>query len=156
MKKKSLVIGFFVCLYDQIIKYVINSSFYYGKMVSIIPKFFYLTRTDNDGAAWSTFSGNRIFLIIVSLVALVFLIYLQKTFLDNKRNQIGFGLVLGGLVGNLIDRVFLGHVVDYMKFNFGSYEFPVFNLADTAIVIGFALLVYSIIKGEDKNEDNIS
>lgn len=150
MKRKSLIIAMVVFLFDFLIKYIINKSFYYGILKSIVPPVFYLTKVYNEGAAWSTFNGNRYLLIIVSIIALIFLIIYEKSFKKSKRNILAFGLVYGGLFGNLFDRVRYGHVIDYLKFYIGGYEFPVFNLADMAIVIGFGLIFIAIIKGEDK------
>ena len=75
----------------------------------------------------------------------------QKGFKESKRNSVAFGLVYGGLLGNLCDRIRFGYVIDYLKFYIGGYEFPVFNLADIAIVVGFILIIYAIYRGEDKH-----
>lgn len=151
MKKKSLIIAIIVFLFDILIKYIVDKSFYYGILKSIIPGFFYLTKVYNDGAAWSTFEGDRILLIVIAIISLVFLIMYQKSFKESKRNFLAFGLVYGGLLGNLCDRIRFGYVIDYLKFYIGGYEFPVFNLADTAIVVGFILIIYAIYRGEDKH-----
>lgn len=66
--------------------------------------------------------------------------------MDNRRNIIAFSLVYGGLLGNLFDRIVNGYVIDYLKFYIGGYEYPVFNLADVALVIGFILIIYAIFK----------
>ena len=152
MRKKSIIIAFFICLYDQIIKYVINSTFSDEKIICVINRFFYINKVHNNGAAWSIFDGNRIFLIIVSILALAFLIWLERSFEKSNKISIAFGLIYGGLFGNLIDRVFVGHVTDYFKVIIGSYNYPVFNFADVAIVIGFIMLVIFIIMGEGKHE----
>lgn len=151
MKKKSLSIAIIIVFFDQLIKLLINKSFYYGKLVAIIPNFFYVTKVYNDGAAWSVFRGKQILLIVVAIIALVVLLLYQKLFVANRRNTIAFSLIYGGLFGNMIDRIILGHVVDYLKVNIFGYEFPIFNLADITIVIGFGLLLYAIARGEDKN-----
>ena len=108
----------------------------------------------NNGAAWSTFGGARFLLIGVAVVSFIFLIIYQKNFVDNRRNIIAFSLVYGGLLGNLFDRIVNGYVIDYLKFYIGGYEYPVFNLADVALVIGFILIIYAIFKGEDKHGSN--
>lgn len=156
MKKKSFIISFIVLLFDQLIKIIINNSFYYGKLAPIIPNFFYITKVYNDGAAWSVFRGKQIFLIIIAILALIVLIKYEDSFANKKRTMIGFGLIYGGLFGNLIDRLFLNHVVDYFKVILGTYEFPIFNLADVTIVVGFVLLLFAIYKGEDKNGNKSS
>lgn len=78
------------------------------------------------------------------------MLFYEKSFKKSKVNALAFGLVYGGLLGNLFDRIRFGYVIDYLKFYIGGYEFPVFNLADTAIVVGFILMFIAIIKGEDK------
>ena len=152
MRKKSIIIAFFICLYDQIIKYVINTNFSDDKIICVINRFFYINKVHNTGAAWSMFDGNRIFLIITSIIALGFLIWLERDFEKNTKTFIAFGLIYGGLFGNLIDRVLVGYVTDYFKVVIGSYNYPVFNLADVAIVCGFIILIYCIIKGEVKHD----
>ena len=154
MKKKSLLIAIIVFLFDILIKYIVDKTIFYGTLKSIIPKFFYLTKVYNDGAAWSTFEGARILLIVIAIISLVFLIIYQKSFKESKRNLLAFGLVYGGLLGNLCDRIRFGYVIDYLKFYIGGYEYPVFNLADVALVIGFILIIYAIFKGEDKHGSN--
>ena len=95
-------------------------------------------------------SGEILILVGVSLIAMLFLINYQKSFQNNYRNTMAFGLIYGGLLGNLIDRIIYGHVIDYLKMLIFGYNFPIFNLADVAIVVGFILLIYAVIKGEDK------
>ena len=151
MKRKSIIIAIIVFLFDILIKYIVDKSFYYGILKSIIPGFFYLTKVYNDGAAWSTFEGFRVLLISVSIISLILLIIYQRNFKESKCNSLAFGLVYGGLLGNLCNRITFGYVIDYLKFYIVGYEFPVFNLADTAIVIGFILIIYAIYKGEDKH-----
>ena len=150
MKKKSLLIAIIVFLFDILIKYIVDKTIFYGTLKSIIPKFFYITKVYNNGAAWSTFEGARFLLIGVAVVSFIFLIIYQKNFVDNRRNS----LVYGGLLGNLFDRIVNGYVIDYLKFYIGGYEYPVFNLADVALVIGFILIIYAIFKGEDKHGNN--
>lgn len=151
MKKNWLFISSIVFLVDQIFKMIINHSFYYGAIKSIIPNFFYVTLIYNEGAAWSTLVGKRIFLIVISILALIFLLYYQKYFLKNTRNNLAFGFIYGGLLSNLLDRVIYGYVIDYLRISFGNYVFPIFNIADVFIVIGFGLLMYGIYKGEDRS-----
>ena len=152
MKKKSLIIGLFILILDQLIKIIIDQTFYIGKIISIIPNFFYVTKVYNTGAAWSIFEGYRFVLIGISIIALTILIFYEKEFKNNFRNIVAFSLIYGGLLGNLVDRLIYGYVIDYFKILLGSYDFPIFNLADMAIVSGFILLIYAIMRGEDKND----
>lgn len=153
MRKKSFFIAGIIIILDQLIKIIINNNFLYGESCIIIPNFFKLTKVYNNGAAWSMFNGSIAFLIVLAIIALVFLIHYEKSFKNNKRNLLAFSLIYGGLFGNLIDRILYGYVIDYLKFIFGNYHFPVFNLADIAIVTGVFLLLYAIIRGEDKIEN---
>lgn len=154
MKKKSGIIALVIFIFDQLIKIIIDESFYYGILKPVIPNLFYVTKVYNDGAAWSTFGGERYLLIGISIVALIFLFFYQREFQDNKKNALAFGLIYGGLLGNLLDRIRLGYVIDYLKVYIGSYEFPIFNLADVSIVLGFIMLIIAIFKGEDKYGSN--
>lgn len=152
MKRKSLVIAIIVFLFDQLIKTIVNKSLYYGALKSIIPNLFYLTLVYNEGVAWSILSGSIIFIILVSIICFVFLLIYETKFKNERKISFAFGLIYGGLLGNLLDRIRLGYVIDYLKFYILGYEFPIFNLADTALVIGFAILIISIIKGSDKDD----
>ena len=83
----------------------------------------------NEGAAWSIFSGQRIILILIGLISLYFINKYIKDFKENKRNILAFGLLIGGIVGNLLDRMFLGYVRDFLDFKIFGYDYPIFNLA---------------------------
>lgn len=152
MRKKSLIIAALILIIDQLIKIMVAKEFSYGTLKTIIPNFFYLTKVYNDGAAWSIFSESIAFLVILAIVALIFLLNYEKSFISNKKNIMAFGLVYGGLLGNLIDRVMYNYVIDYIKLVFGNYHFPIFNFADMSIVIGVLLIFWAIIRGEEKNE----
>lgn len=150
MKKKSLIIAIIVFLFDILIKYIVDKSFSLEDIYSIIPNLFYITKVYNNGAAWSVLNNHTYLLISVGIISLIFLILYQRKFKITKLNMIAFGLVYGGLLGNLYDRLVYGYVIDYLKFYIFSYEYPVFNLADIAIVTGFILVIWAIYKGEDK------
>ena len=145
MRKKSLIVAGFILLVDQIVKYSIDKKILLGKLKTVIPNFFYVSKVYNDGAAWSMFAGSIIVLIIIALISLVLLLAYQNKFLVNWRNMLAFGLVYGGLLGNLFDRIIHGYVIDYLKLKFGSYNFPIFNIADIAVVIGVILIIFEII-----------
>ena len=156
MRKKSLIVAGFILLIDQIVKYSIDKKILLGKLKTVIPNFFYVSKVYNDGAAWSMLAGSTIFLAIMAILALAFLLAYQNKFLVNWRNMLAFGLVYGGLLGNLLDRIINGYVIDYLKLKFGSYNFPIFNLADVAIVSGVILIIIAILKGEDRNGSSSS
>lgn len=150
MRKKSLAFACFFIVFDQIIKSFIDHNFLYGQSAVIIPSFFNITKVHNPGAAWSMFSGGRYLLIIIAICAFFILFCYEKSFKYKERTMFGFALVYGGLFGNLLDRTLWGYVIDYLEFTFGSYHFPVFNLADICLVLGFILIIIAFCKGEDK------
>jgi signal peptidase II len=115
----------------------------------IIKDFFYLTYIHNEGAAFGILDNNVVFLIGISVIFLIMFIYYIEKNSYNKIQEIAYSFLLGGVVGNLIDRIFRGYVIDFLDFKIFSYDFPIFNIADVAIVIGVCLLIYAIIKGED-------
>lgn len=151
MKNKIIYfIGAFILIIDQLTKMFIDKS------MNIINGFFYINPVNNYGAAWSVFNDKTIFLIVSSIVILIILLRYQSYFKMNIRNKIAFGLLYGGLLGNLLDRIIFGYVRDFLDFIILGYNYPVFNLADTSLVIGMILLIIAILKGEDKVETSRS
>jgi len=143
--KRIYIISILVFIFDLIIKEVIINNLH--KPVNIIDNFFTLTFTKNTGGAFSILSGNIFLLILISLLFLVFIIkYIEKE--DKKIVKIFLSFILGGLLGNLFDRIFRKGVIDYLSFKIFNYYFPIFNLADIFIVIGvFGLLIIEL-RGE--------
>lgn len=146
MKKICLYSLLWLCL-DQGIKKIITMSIGLGESIALIPSFFHFTYVRNTGAAWSILEGNRIFLILVSIVAigLVYFFMIKDKKIE-KIEEIGYGILLGGIVGNLIDRTIFGYVIDFLHFTFGGYQFPIFNIADIGIVIGTFIIVGIMLK----------
>jgi signal peptidase II len=126
----------------------------FNESIKVIPNFFYLTLVHNEGAAWGLFSNAKIVIAIGTIIALTIIYHFIYCFKQNTRNHIAFGLLIGGLAGNLIDRILFGHVRDFLDFYIFNYDYPVFNIADVSIVIGVILLIIAVIKGEDTNENN--
>ena len=151
MKKKIIIISAFIFFLDQLIKLLISSFLHLNESLTIITNIFNITYLENSGAAWSILNGHLSLLIVFSVIALFIIIYYMKKFVLNKRNIIAFGLIYGGLLGNLFDRLFHGYVIDYFDFKIFNYKYPVFNIADTALVIGIFLIIIAIFKGEDQN-----
>ena len=140
--KKIISISFICILIDQIIKLIISINMNVADSINVIKNFFRITYLQNTGAAFSIFSGNRIFLILITLVALLLIYFiLIKGKEITKVETICYGLLIGGIIGNLIDRVRIGYVIDYLDFNFGSYHYPVFNFADICIVVSAIILL---------------
>ena len=132
-----LGLGLIILILDQITKHYIITNFFYGESRPIIDGFFNLVYVRNDGAAWNIFSGQRIFLIIISISVLIFLLFKGQTIFSERRlHKILYGLIIGGITGNLFDRLIYGWVIDFLDFQFGSYHYPSFDIADSAICIG--------------------
>ncbi|MDD6879733.1 MAG: signal peptidase II [bacterium] len=154
--KKTIVIylSLIGIIIDRITKILVTSNLSLYVKNKIINNFFYITYVQNKGAAWSILNGNRFFLIIITFIALAIIIkYVVEDKSNNKLDIISYGLVLGGIIGNLIDRLFLGYVVDFFDFYIFGYNYPVFNVADILIVVGVILLFISYFRS-GKIENN--
>lgn len=150
--KKLYGFSLMVILFDQLIKNGLLFFMSFGQSITIIPNFFSITLVGNTGGAFSILSSSTILLIVISIVFLNLIYFL---FIRGKKlsdfDQVTYGILIGGITGNLIDRVVHMQVIDYLDFNIFGYAFPIFNLADIAIVISMFLIIIQIIKG-DKNE----
>ena len=147
-KRYKFILLILVILFlDQITKRIIISN-----IDTLINKSFIIFRlayVENYGAAFNVFSGNRIFLALISIISSIILIYLtifRNGF--NKLDRIGLSLILGGSIGNGIDRILNGFVIDFIDIN--GIDFPIFNIADISINLGFFLLIISIFNGNKK------
>ena len=138
-------LSFFIILIDQLTKYLMS----YNKKLFINKDFllFKLDFVKNYGAAFNIFSGSRVFLSLISIFFSILLIYLiiRKNTL-NIFDLYSYSFILGGTIGNGIDRIYRGFVVDFINLNI--INFPVFNIADISINIGFIFLLYSIFKNK--------
>lgn len=151
MSKKVYILAIAIFIIDQISKALISTYLKLNESIVVIKDFFYLRYINNTGASWGILSNSRILLIILSLIAIVILIRYMYNFKKNKLNLVGFGFLLGGILGNLADRLLYGYVKDFLDIIIFNYDFPVFNIADIFIVLGVIILIISIIRGEDKN-----
>lgn len=150
--KRIISYSFILVLIDQIIKVVVSNM---KNNIVIIKNFFSLTYVENTGAAFSILESKRIFLIIIAIGAL-YLIY--KFLIKDKKlttpETLIYSLLIGGIVGNLIDRIIYGYVIDYLEFILFNHYMPIFNFADICIVIGTILFLFETIK-EDKKCKNM-
>ncbi len=145
---KKIILPMIICIIiDRIIKLVCLSNLDIGDGISIIDNIFSITLVTNTGAAFSLFSSNTLFLIILSfiVIGIIYFFFIKDQKLSNFM-QITYGILLGGIIGNLIDRIIYGYVIDYLNFSF--INFPVFNFADICIVISIIILIINILKGD--------
>lgn len=137
-----LLIGLVILLLDQMTKQGIRNALVYGESRPIIDGFFNLVYVRNDGAAWNLLSGHSIILILISVIVLVLLLVYRRSFLQEQfSHRILLGLMIGGITGNLVDRIRFGWVTDFLDFQFGTYHYPSFNVADSAICIAVGLYI---------------
>ena len=154
MKKKVLFFSVILVFIDQLIKILIDNFMNLYDRLILIPNFLDITYLRNDGAAFSILSGNRYLFIIVSIITLIF--FIRFMFKDNnitKLDTISYSLILSGIVGNLIDRIFRKEVIDYIHFTIFDKSMAVFNFADMCIVFGIMILFYIMFFKGDLNEN---
>lgn len=134
-------------VFDQVTKWVVRQQFAFGEERVIVSGFFKLVHWGNTGAAWSMFRGNNTTLAVVALAALLVLFLTRHHFdIQTGSGQVALGLIFGGILGNLTDRLFFNHVTDFLYFYLIRRDgeevgFPAFNVADSAICVGVGLLL---------------
>ena len=137
-----IIITFLVFLFDILSKIVVINYLQLEESVKVINNFLYLTYVRNTGAAWSILSNNSYVVLGISLLIIVGIIwYIWKNKIDNRFEEVAYSLVLGGAIGNFINRLFYGYVIDFIDIKIFGYDYPIFNLADVFIVIGVILLI---------------
>ena len=152
-KEKAYSVAAIIIIIDQIIKFVISNKMSLEQEIEVIPKFFSLYYVKNTGAAFSILQNQRVLLIIISLVFLYFIDrFIEREKDLDKLSIISLGFIIGGIIGNLIDRLIQDGVIDYLLFQFGKYIFPIFNIADSFIIVGIVLLIIGIIKEEKEHK----
>lgn len=144
------LVAFIVLIIDQITKWLVVNNMTIGQSIPLIQDVFYLTSHRNAGAAFGILQGQRLFFIIVTVIVVIGVIYyLLKVKNEKPLMAWSLALVLGGAIGNFIDRLLTGEVVDFfdVKISLGQfyYDFPIFNIADSALVIGVGLLFLDTI-----------
>jgi signal peptidase II len=153
MNKRIVIVALITFILDQVSKIVIESLIEYHHSVTIIKNFFKLTIVHNFGISWGILEGQRVLIIIGTLIVMLVVYKLLLSFESNLRNNIAFGLLIGGMFGNFIDRLFFGYVRDFLDFKIFNYKYPVFNIGDMGIVIGIILIIIATIKGEDESDN---
>ncbi|CAH8769773.1 signal peptidase II [Paenibacillus dendritiformis] len=137
------LIALIVFLIDQGTKWIIATRLTLYEQIPVIGNFFLITSHRNTGAAFSILENQRWFFVIVTIVVAIGIIWYMYKIRHQQGHilPIGLSLILGGALGNFLDRLLTGEVVDFLQFNFGSYTFPIFNVADMGITIGVGLVL---------------
>lgn len=136
---RLIITAAFVIIVDQLSKYLVATLMETGQSIALINNFLYITYVRNPGAAFGIFPYQTVVLIVITLIVVLLILYYYRIFSENHRwIRFALALQLGGAVGNLIDRVRVGWVVDFIDFTVWP---PVFNLADSAIVVGIGILL---------------
>jgi signal peptidase II len=152
-----LVIATIVFVLDQATKLAVAARIPFnplhvhggGNDVVLIPGFFYFIHVGNTGAAWSMFTGRSVLLALLATATLAAIFFWRHTLgLRERTAQICFGLLCGGILGNLTDRLLHGYVIDFIDLHFGSYIYPTFNVADSGICVGVFLYLLQSLRAK--------
>ena len=154
---RVLLLVLMIAVADQASKQVIRDRFLFLESRAVIPACFNLTYLRNTGAAWGLLGGHNAWLAILSVIVLVLMVIYRRAFLSPRwEHRLALGLLGGGIVGNVFDRLRLGWVTDFLDFHWQGHHFPCFNIADAAICTGVALYILSSfwLAGHPLREDN--
>jgi signal peptidase II len=141
-----------LAMLDQFTKILILRFIPFQESIPVIPNFFSLTHVYNTGAAFGMLHDSNLFFVILAMVAFVALVLMRKHF-QGGLMQTGWILLMAGIIGNVTDRLRLGHVVDFLDFQLGSYHWPSFNVADSCICVAAALFLLSSFQSPSKLEE---
>lgn len=153
-KFKIILIAVISVILDQIVKYLIISKCTLYKKNPVIDGFFNITYVQNRGAAWGILNNNIILLVVITVLALGLICsFIFKESNIKKLDIVLYGMLLGGIIGNFIDRIFRGYVIDFLDFIIFGYDFPVFNIADMLIVISIGIMIITYWRGRNENTE---
>lgn len=144
-------IALIIIFFDQWTKYVIVQKMDLYESIEVIHNFFYITSHRNTGAAWGILQDQMVFFYVITIVVVVGIIYyLEKLAKGRQLFTIALSLILGGAIGNFVDRLFRKEVVDFLDVKIFTYDFPIFNVADSALSIGVMFIIIVTIMEEKK------
>ncbi|AKS67366.1 signal peptidase II [Staphylococcus schleiferi] len=147
----SILIVVLILIADQVTKFVIRTQMAVGESFNVIPHFLSITSHRNNGAAWGILSGKITFFYIITVIILIALVvFFIKEAKNQMMMQIAISLLFAGALGNFIDRVRTGEVVDFVDTVIFGYDFPIFNIADASLTIGVILLVIILLKDQNQ------
>jgi len=146
VKKRVYICTIIGLIIDLITKLFISSKLDVGQSKIIIDKFFNITLVHNTGGAFGLFHNSAYLLLLVSIVFLIIFIYYIEKNKTSNMEEVCYGFILAGIMGNMIDRLIRGYVIDFFDFYIFGYDYPVFNFADIFIVVGIILMIFIYIK----------
>ncbi|MCF6410493.1 signal peptidase II [Pseudalkalibacillus salsuginis] len=148
-------LAIFVLIIDQITKWFVVTKMELGEQITIINNFFYLHSHRNRGAAFGILQGQMWLFIIVTVIVIAAVVYyLHTEARGNVLLSTSLGLILGGAIGNFLDRLFRGEVVDFLDFYIINYDFPIFNIADSSLVIGVGMIALAFLLESRTQKEN--
>ena len=147
-----VIVSMPMLLLDVVSKLIIRKNISLGDGLAVIPGFFNIRHDRNTGAAFGILSDQRTLLILITIAALIFIFWYSFRFQNSRWMQCALGFLLGGAIGNFIDRIFLGSVVDFLQFGIESKRlfWPTFNVADVSVCIGAGMLIVFLFKVQNK------
>ncbi len=148
------IIALFIIALDQFTKWLVVKNMEFGESIPIIKNLFYITSHRNQGAAWGILQGQMwLFYLITVVVVIGIVYYIQKYAKGKVLLGVSLGFMLGGAIGNFIDRIFRKQVVDFIHTYIFGYDFPIFNIADSALTIGVILLIIYMLLEEFRSKE---
>jgi signal peptidase II len=154
MTRKHFIFILILILIDQLTKQIVMYKMFYGQVIPLT-SFFQLTYITNTGIAFGMFKGVNIFLIVFTILVLAFFYFwFQKHIKESHISVAAFMLIFSGALGNLIDRIFYGHVIDFLELHLNRHYWPAFNVADSCITIGGVILFLSVFKKQKMQDTN--
>lgn len=150
----TVVVTLLILAIDQLTKYLIGAKMTIGDSYTVIPHFLNITSHRNNGAAWGILSGKMGFFVIITLIILaILIIFYIKEAKGNLFMQIALSLLFAGAIGNFIDRLLHGEVVDFIDTNIFGYDFPIFNVADSSLTVGVIFIIIALLKDMNNKEE---
>ncbi|TYS16354.1 lipoprotein signal peptidase [Rossellomorea vietnamensis] len=147
------LIALVVVALDQLTKWLVVRNMTEGQSITVIENLFYITSHRNQGAAWGILQGQMWFFYIITIGVIIGIVYyLEKQAKGNKLFSLSLALLLGGAIGNFIDRLFRKEVVDFLNTYIFQYDFPIFNIADAALTIGVGMMVITMLLDERREK----
>ncbi len=148
------IIALIVIILDQWTKWLVVKRMELGESITVIENWFYITSHRNRGAAWGILQGQMWFFYLITVIVIIgIVLYIQKAAKGRRLLGVALGLMLGGAIGNFYDRVVHKEVVDFIHTYIFNYNFPIFNIADSALVIGVGLLMIQMWQEERQSKE---